>query len=512
MPSVAAKPGFPLRLGLAARHVFSLGLKVSGVALAGLLVGVLVLRQPWPALVTSQPYLAQVSSQDLRLEQTVEARAEAFSPPAPMELKENQPTGLWHLRAIRAQEAWEVIEARRRTGSETPRVVVGVNEVFIDGGHPDLVGNTLPGVPDSGWVSGLAWLLNMGHGAGVLGLISGKGYPGMTGVAPHATLIPFSRLASEGDASVAASLRYFTDAGARVANFSMAASSPVADQSDIDQAYDRGLLPVAGLYNRDTDEPAYPAAYDKVLVVSGVDPEDRALGLGWGPFLDVVAPGPGVLTTAAGLRIGPVVFGQLYRPLCCNSVATAIVSGVAALLLEYDPTLSSAQLEKRIKLSARKVPGMVDERGNAALWHPRYGYGAVDAYGAVSYDRRGPEVSLRSVERGADGRYRISGEVRDDVDDTGLDPGRTRDSHLWGIPTSNVARVEYRVDGGAWSDAPLSPEVRYPVTLADYTRTYAVVLDADTSAAAYQLQVRAWDTAGNVGEEVSRQFHVAELR
>ncbi|OFW26764.1 MAG: hypothetical protein A3H27_04785 [Acidobacteria bacterium RIFCSPLOWO2_02_FULL_59_13] len=98
------------------------------------------------------------------------------------------------------------------------------------------------------------------------------------------------------------------------------------------------------------------------------------------------------------------------------------------------------------------------------------------------------------------------------MDDTGLDPGRTRDSHLWGIPTSNVARVEYRVDGGAWSDAPLSPEVRYPVTLADYTRTYAVVLDADTSAAAYQLQVRAWDTAGNVGEEVSRQFHVAELR
>ena len=512
MPSVAAKPGFPLRLGRAARHVFSLGLKVSGVALAGLLVGVLVLRQPWPALVTSQPYLDQVTSQDLRFEQIVDARAKALSNPTSTALSAPLPMGLWHLRAIRAQEAWGVIEARRRSGSETPRVVVGVNEVFIDVGHPDLVGNTMPGVPDSGWASAAAWLLNMGHGAGVMGIIAARGESGMTGVAPHAVSLPFSRLASSQDASVAASLRYFTDAGARVANFSMAASSPVVDQQVVDEAYGQSLLPVAGLYNKDTDEPAYPAAYDKVLVVSGVDPQDRALGLGWGPLLDVVAPGPGVLTTAAGLRIGPVVFGQLYRPLCCNSVATAIVSGVAALLLESDPTLSSAQVEKRIKLSARKVPQMVDERGQPVRWHPRYGYGVVDAYGAVSYDHRGPEVTLHFVERGADGSYGFSGEARDNVEDTGLDSDRARDSHLRGIPTSNVARVEYRVDGGEWRAAPLSAEVSFPATLADYARKFAVVLDTDLTPDVHLLNVRAWDTAGNPGEEVSRQFHVAAPR
>src|SRR3990167_7745539 len=113
MSSVAFKPELPLRLGRAARHVFSLGLKVVGVVLAGLLVGLLVLRQPWPAPVTSQPFLSQVSSQDLRLEQTVDARTKALSLPAPAELGATQPTGLWHLHAIRAQEAWGVIEARR---------------------------------------------------------------------------------------------------------------------------------------------------------------------------------------------------------------------------------------------------------------------------------------------------------------------------------------------------------------------------------------------------------------
>lgn len=499
MSSVAAKPGFPLRLGRAARHVFSLGLKVSGVALAGLLVGILVIRQPWPAPVMSQPYLGQVSLDDLRLEQTVDDRAKAFSPAASMELKENQPTGLWHLRAVRAQEAWGVIEARRRSDSETPRVVVGVNEVFIDGGHPDLVANTMPGVPDSGWASAAAWLLNMGHGAGVMGIIAARGNLGMTGVAPHATLIPFSRLASERDTSVAASLRYFTDAGARVANFSMAASSPIADQQDIDQAYDRGLLLVAGLYNRDTDEPAYPAAYEKVLVVSGADPEDRALGLGWGPLLDVVAPGPGVLTTAAGLRVGPVVFGQLYRPLCCNSVATAIVSGVAALLLESDPTLSSAQVEKRIKLSARKVPDMVDDRGQPALWHPRYGYGVVDAYQVVTYDKFGPTIAGFSVELLPGGRIGVSGVAIDDVQDGGLLPKRERDAHLLGIPTSHIARVEFRVLGQEWREAALEPLMSPLRRGEDYVRVFQGRTDAGLAPGRWAVGIRAWDSAGNVG-------------
>jgi len=87
-------------------------------------------------------------------------------------------------------------------------------------------------------------------------------------------------------------------------------------------------------------------------------PDDRPLGFGWGPLLDVVAPGSGMPTTAPVLRAGGFLLGASYQHLCCNSIASALVTGAAALVLEADPTLSPDQAEKRIKLSARKTPGI----------------------------------------------------------------------------------------------------------------------------------------------------------
>ena len=500
------------RLGRAARRVALLGTKGVLLLLAGSLVAILAVRQPWPALALFQPYLPSVSETDLAAERVADARARAYSPLFTRVPLETTRTGLWHLRAVRAQEAWALLNARSASGSAESQVRVGVNDVFLDPGHPDLADHTLPGLADDAWAQGVSWLFNLGHGTGVMGLIAGRGLPGMTGVAPHALLLPFSRLVAGRDTSVGASLQFFRSIGARVANFSMAAPWQVANQETIDQAYYQGVLPVAGLYNRETEAPAYPAAYSRVVAVSDVGPDDRALGHGWGSILDVVAPGPGVLTTTSGLRIGPVVFGQLYQPLCCNSAATAIVSGVAALLVAGDPSLSSAQIEKRLKLSARKTPEMVDQQSRPVRWHPRYGYGIVDTYAALTYDLTGPEVIAVTLSPSTDGRLLVEGRALDDVEDGALEPGRERDKHLLRIPTSNVARVEFRLDGGGWQQALLAPVVGYPTMPEDFEQPFSFESEPVRLPGRHMLEVQAWDSAGNVGNAFTWEWQQIEAR
>lgn len=476
-----------------------------GVVIVAIFLGIVAVRQPWPNLVDQRSYLRAAGDEALKLEAGVHERGalpEFSTDPF-------APTGLWHLRAVHAQEAWAVLEQRAAKGADVVPATVGVNDVFLNPGHPDLEGDAFPGLRGEPLaVRAAGWLLNMSHGAGVLGIIAGKGAPGITGVAPATRLLPFSRLDVGRDTSVGASLQYFLDHGARVANFSMAATWQVADQETIDRAYYGGLLPVAGLYNQNSDKPAYPAAYRRVLTVTSVGPQDETLDYGYGPLVDISAPGPLALTTSTALRLGPIAFGNLYAPLCCNSLATAVVSGVAALVAESDASLSSAQIEKRIKRTARKTPGMVDEAGNPTLWHPRYGYGVVDAYRAVTFDRVGPTLLGFSVELLPEGRIAVSGVAIDDIQNGGLLPKRERDAHLLGIPTSNIARVEFRVSGQDWQDATLEPLIAQPRRSEDYLRVFQGRTNTGLAPGRWAVGIRAWDSAGNVGAEFIRDLPV----
>lgn len=473
--------------------------------MAGLLLALAVYCRPVPSLIPERSYVASVAPEELEVERYVDGEvrrrfgegAAPADPPAP--------TGLWELRALRAQEAWTFLEERWRGEEERPRVKVGVYDGVLATSHPDLEGNIAPEEKEDWRAMTLGRVFSLGHGTGVMGLIAGSGSPGLTGVAPYVLLVPFSTLVLGKDTSAVAALRHFIQSGVRVANFAIALPYPMAEQSAIDEAYARGTLVVTGLYNRNTDAPAYPAAYERVLVVSGSDVNDQAAGFGWGPLVDLIAPAGSVLTTAPTLRVGPIALGPLYLPLCCNSAATAFATGVAALVLESDPTLTSAQVEKRLKLSARKTPEMVNENGRPVAWHPRYGYGVADAYSAVTFDRRGPEISLEALELRADGRARVTGTAMDDVQDSALDPLRQRDNHLRGVPTSNVARVEYRVDDGPW----LAIASRDTVFSSGYSVRFEATVPVPPGEGLRQIQVRARDTAGNVGLPAARVFPVA---
>lgn len=463
--------------GAALFRVAAISAKAILVLILALAIALIAVCQPWPSAVDGEPYLTRVSQHDLELEREVSRR---------LGMSEVPPTGLWQLRAVRAQEAWAVIESRH-AGQEPPKTRIGVYDGFMSTNHPDLAPNILPESPKEDWrtVDPKAFL-SLSHGTGVMGIIGATGGRGMQGAAPRAALLPYTTKSSEHDGSMTGALRFFAAQQARVVNFAIAVPRPLTEQRVIDEAYEAGVLVVTGLYNADTDGAAYPAAHLRTITASGSGPDDRAMGFGWGPLVDVVAPGTGILTTGVVLRAGPVIFGGRYLPLCCNSVACAIVTGIGGLILEHDPTLTSAQVEKRIKLSARKVPGM-----GGALWHPRYGYGVADAYNAVTFDKQGPSVTIAQTASTGPSEIGIGGIAKDGVDDAGLDPGRERDRHLFGVPTSNVERVGYRIGDGAWATIPFLGEGQ------SYERSFSVRVASGTRSVTF----RAWDTAGNAGPE-----------
>ena len=474
----------PQALGRAALRLAAATGKAVLVLVLSLAIALIAVCQPWPSMAGGEAFLTRVSQHDLALEREVDRRVRGLGPdPSPLPEGEGI-TGLWQLRAVRAQEAWAVIELRYQ-GQAQPRTRVGIYDGFMSTNHPDLVPNILPETPKEDWRSvDPKAFFSLSHGTGVMGIIGAVGGDGMPGAAPRAALLPYTTLSSEHDGSMKGALRFFAEQRARVANFAIAVPWPLAEQRVVDQAYEAGVLLVTGLYNADTDAPAYPAAHTRTLTVSSVGPDDRLSGFGWGPLVDVVAPGSGMLTTGVVLRAGPLIFGARYLPLCCNSVACAIVTGIAALVLEHDPTLTSAQVEKRIKLSARKTPEM-----GGALWHPRYGYGVADAYSAVTYDRRGPQVIIAQTAMAGPGEIGIGGIALDHMDDAGLDPERARDKHLLGVPASNVDRVEYRAGEGVWETAPFFQ-----------SKGYEGIFSVRVPDSVRAVSFRAWDTAGNVGD------------
>ncbi len=457
-------------------------------ALLGLTVAYTVYRQPFPSGWFPAGYLTSITADDLALERTADAYAARDGAPA----SRYPPNGLWHLRAIHAQEAWDELQRRGAGGRSFP---VGLFDGVLDPGHPDLAGVVDGGLLEDGGLYAQRWAARDNHGTALMGIMAGRGLPGITGVDPTGRVAPFGTHATGRETSVAASLQYFASQGVRVANYSIAPPFPVVSQEAVDAARRAGLLLVTGLPNRDVEAVAHPAALQRTLTVSGVQPGDALGGFGWGALVDVTAPGPWVLSSAPRLTLGPLTLGPPYQRICCNSVAVAITSAVAALTLQADPTLTADQVEKRLKLSARKAEGM-----DGARWHPRYGYGVVDALRAITYDTTGPEIVAVSASRTPAG-IAVTGSATDTTDDARLEPGRTRDHHLVGVPVSNVTRVEVRARDGVWNEAAITP-VGGPD---GYLRRFTA-----TPMGEGPVTVRAWDSAGNVGPEVTVEVAATE--
>lgn len=279
----------------------------------------------------------------------------------------------WHLTAIHAEKAWELT---RGAG-----VQVAVLDTGIDAEHEALKDAVLysgTAVPASFYGEGGTFPEsyrgaqdNHGHGTHVAGIIGARS--GSPGVAPECALLSIKVLDNSGGKGkgmtswVAAAIREAADLGADVINLSMGGNHITNEllHEAIQEANERQIVVVCASGNASTSTVYYPAGYDETISVSAVKQSGDTVAFAssysnYGDWIDLCAPGSAIQSTVPGG----------YQEKSGTSMACAVVSGAAALLLSEDENLSPGQvLEHMAETSAD-----LGEPGKDAL----YGYGMID--------------------------------------------------------------------------------------------------------------------------------------
>jgi membrane-anchored mycosin MYCP len=264
-------------------------------------------------------------------------------------------------------------------------VTVAVVDSGVDARHPKLAGAVAPPLDfrasftsatgfESGPGTGDDDCAN--HGTPIAGIIAARQAKDerMMGVAPDATIAPV-RLDGPIDQArgpmLAAAIRAGADRG-KVLNLSLAVGVDNPDiRAAVQYALDRDVVVVAAAGNENRTKPGftwYPAAYDGVLAVASVDAAGQpADDSNRGDWVDIAAPGVSLVSLSAG--------GDGFVAVSGTSFATAVISGVAALVRARFPGLTGPEVVARIENSAVSPTGGRDERTGA---------GIVDVYRALT--------------------------------------------------------------------------------------------------------------------------------
>lgn len=276
---------------------------------------------------------------------------------------------------IDAPEAWNI-----STGSR--RVIVAVIDTGVDYTHEDLAENmwTNSGeIPDNGidddhngfvddyygWDFAYDDNNPMDvyfHGTHVSGTIGGAGNngKGVAGVSWDVSIMAVKFIGDDGwgyTSDAIEAINYATMMGADVMSNSWGGGEySSALEAAIRAADEAGILFVAaaGNYAENTDDfPAYPAGYDvpNVLSVAATDHNDSiAYFSNFGNLtVDLGAPGVDILSS---------VPGNGYSSYSGTSMAVPHVSGAAALLKAFNPTLTHYEIKNILMNSVDSLPSL----------------------------------------------------------------------------------------------------------------------------------------------------------
>ncbi|MFE8007600.1 type VII secretion-associated serine protease mycosin [Streptomyces sp. NPDC057418] len=278
----------------------------------------------------------------------------------------------WGLEALHTDRAWQTTRGEG--------ITVAVLDTGVDGSHPDLEGQVLPGKDLIGFGAGRgdrSWAL---HGTAMAGIIAGRGSgpgrgDGVLGVAPGAKILPGRVILESNDPSrtkarasrgtaLAEGIRWATDQGADVINLSLGDDSKSAhpepgEDAAVQYALAKGVSVVASAGNSGEkgDRVSYPAAYPGVIAVAAVDKYGTHAAFStrrW--YATVSAPGVDIVVANPD-RNYYIEWG--------TSAAAAFVSGAVALVRAAHPDLSPAQIKTLLADTARNSPpsGRDDARG-----------------------------------------------------------------------------------------------------------------------------------------------------
>jgi len=206
-----------------------------------------------------------------------------------------------------------------------------------------------------------------GHGTHCAGTAGGRTF----GVASDATLHAVKTLSDSGSGARAwqyAAMDWVTTDGLRPAVLSMSLGGQGADpgyNSVIDAATSSGVTVVVAAGNSNSDSCGFsPAFAEKAITVGATDSNNfRASYSNYGRCNNIMAPGSDIVSASSSSDSGS-------RSLSGTSMACPHVSGGAALLLEGNPSLNSAQILSSMLSTARMnlISGLKSGDPKEFLW------------------------------------------------------------------------------------------------------------------------------------------------
>ncbi len=223
--------------------------------------------------------------------------------------------------------------------------------------NPDPIIDPASGI-DEGW-----------HGTFVAGLAAAatNNGVGIAGVAWNCKVLPLKVTDYYGNlplSAVASAFDYAIAHHVAVINMSFGTSDPSAAsifQPLVNRAVTAGIVCVASAGNDGTDTPMYPAACDSVLAVASTNASNlRSSWSNWGWYVDIAAPGEGMVSTIArnyqydawSLYCFQQYYGfdgmHAYMSNDGTSFAAPVVAGAAALLRSHYPRLSAQQIMQQL--------------------------------------------------------------------------------------------------------------------------------------------------------------------
>ncbi len=278
---------------------------------------------------------------------------------------------------------WGITNARAASSVDAPaawkiergskNVLVAVVDTGIDANHPDLKANIFH---DKDNHYGFDFVKNAadpvdvhGHGTHVAGIIGAIANPktGVSGVAQTVSIEAVKYYADTNTGAVnlkntVKAIEWAVNSGAKIINYS-GGGPEFAEEEYIalKKAESKGILVVAAAGNErsDTDMPEnyyYPSAYrlTNIISVAATDINNKLIrSSNWGKTkVDVTAPGENIFSTLPGGR---------YGFMTGTSQATAFVTGIAALLLAHDPSLTPAKIKEIIRASVDTYPELKEK-------------------------------------------------------------------------------------------------------------------------------------------------------
>ncbi|MBV9969573.1 MAG: S8 family serine peptidase, partial [Xanthobacteraceae bacterium] len=263
-----------------------------------------------------------------------------------------------------APDKLKLVDAHRLASGN--KVLVAIIDSEVDASHPDLAGAVT-----ASFNAASAAEPAHSHGTGMAGAIAA--HRNMLGTAPRVGLLTvraFSATANSAEGTtfnILKGLDWAADQGARVVNMSFAGPPDPRLRDALQKAYSRGMVLIAAAGNAGpTSPPLYPAADPGVIGVTATDSRDGLFsGANRGNYVAVAAPGVDVFAPAPN---------GAYQLSTGTSIAAAEVSGVVALMIERNPSLTPAAVRRILMDTATRL----GPKGGRD-----FGAGLVNAYEAV---------------------------------------------------------------------------------------------------------------------------------